>query len=129
MTMRFELSDGVVGVRRYQIGDAADVFAAASESIGDINPWMEWAHPGYALREAEEWVAHAAGSWGGGSEYPMVVAEADTGRLLGPSGLNKIDTQHGAANLGYWIRSSEAGRGLATRAGASPTRRGPPSKV
>ncbi len=117
--MPFERSDGVVSVRRYEIGDARGVFEAASESIDAIYPWMEWCHPGYAFEEAEEWVGHAATAGESGtSEFPMVVVAAGSGQILGSSGLNKIDPLHRIANLGYWIRTSAEGRGFATRATA-----------
>ena len=37
-------------------------------------------------------------------------------RLLGCCGINQINKEHPLANLGYWVRSSETGRGVATRA-------------
>ncbi|MFQ5529434.1 MAG: GNAT family N-acetyltransferase, partial [Gemmatimonadota bacterium] len=49
------------------------------------------------------------------SEYNFVIASAD-GTLLGGCGLNRLQHGHRVANLGYWVRTSSAGRGVATAA-------------
>ena len=41
--------------------------------------------------------------------------EVATGDLLGTVGVNSIDRLNRWANLGYWLRTSHWGRGLATR--------------
>jgi ribosomal-protein-serine acetyltransferase len=38
------------------------------------------------------------------------------GRVLGTCGINQINKIHQFANLGYWTRSSEAGKGVAVAA-------------
>lgn len=40
----------------------------------------------------------------------------DTGRYAGGCGINQISRINGVANLGYWVRSSAAGRGIAPAA-------------
>jgi len=49
------------------------------------------------------------------SEF-MFVMESDNGLYLGGCGLNRINSEHRCANLGYWVRSSRVGQGIATRA-------------
>jgi len=104
-----------VRIRRYEPGDAPLLFEAASESIERIFPWLEWCHPGYRLEEASEWVRRCATLWEEGREYNFVIVDS-ANRFLGGCGLNQIQRDHRLANLGYWVRTSEVGRGVATAA-------------
>lgn len=100
-------------LRPYAAGDAAALFEAARESIDEVYPWLPWCHPGYTLAEAEEWAGSRAALASTGQEYHFVVAGPD-GRFLGACGLNHINRMHRFANLGYWLRTSATGRGVAT---------------
>jgi ribosomal-protein-serine acetyltransferase len=44
------------------------------------------------------------------------VFDADSGNYLGGVGLNFVNRIHQCANLGYWVRTSQTGRGVAARA-------------
>src|SRR5437773_976393 len=48
--------------------------------------------------------------------YSFAVLDQSSGRFLGGVGINFINRVHQFANLGYWVRTSAAGRGVATRA-------------
>lgn len=113
--MTAQLTDGVVALRYYRPGDVAAVFEAVDESRAEIGAWMDWCHADYAPRDAETWVASQPVLRASG-DHPMVIVDADTDRLLGSSGLNQVNAIHGFANLGYWVRTSATGRGVASRA-------------
>jgi RimJ/RimL family protein N-acetyltransferase len=104
-----------VAIRFYEPGDAEALFAAARESVADVYPWLAWCHPDYALVEAEEWTERQPALRAGGEEYNFVITDA-AGRFLGGCGLNQLNALHRTANLGYWVRSSAAGRGAAPAA-------------
>jgi ribosomal-protein-serine acetyltransferase len=105
-----------IGIRRYQLDDASGLYEAARESIADIYPWMKWCHPDYSIEDSRSWVPLTVADWEAGVAYDFVVYDCDTGRFLGAVGINQINRVHDFANLGYWIRSSAAGRGLAPQA-------------
>jgi RimJ/RimL family protein N-acetyltransferase len=105
----------VVGIRRYEPGDAEALFEAASESVEHIFPWLEWCHPGYRLQEASEWVKRCAALWKDDREYNFAIVNKSN-RILGGCGLNQLRHEHRLANLGYWVRTSEILRGVATAA-------------
>ncbi len=113
--MRSSLSDGVVTIRPYEATDVDGLFEAAAESIADISPWMEWSHPGYDRSETAEWV-EAQPALRTRGDMPMIVIDAADGAVLGSAGINDVDPVHRSCNVGYWIRTSAAGRGLAVRA-------------
>jgi len=111
-----EFSDGIIGIRRYQTGDVADLFAAARESIVELSSWMQWCGPNYSLEESTAWVMSRESEWNQGEHYSFVIFDAATKQFLGSIGLNFINRVHHFANLGYWVRKSATKRGVATRA-------------
>lgn len=77
--------------------------------------WLPWCHAGYAPSEAEAWAGTQSAAFREGTQYEFAI-ESETGRFLGGCGLNYLDRLNRRANLGYWVRASESGRGVATRA-------------
>lgn len=110
------LTDGEIAIRPYAPEDAEALFEAARESIDHISQWLPWCHPGYSLEEAREWASSRRDAWNAGIDYSFVIMEARSGRFLGGVGLNQINTLNRFANLGYWVRVGETGRGVATAA-------------
>ena len=108
------LSDGAVRLRPYRPDDVDVLFAAARESIEEVNPWLPWCHVKYSRDEAAAWVHSRAEAWRTGTEYSFVIEDEATQQFAGGCALNQIDPLRLRANLGYWVRSSMTGRGLAT---------------
>ena len=104
-----------VAIRCYAPRDAAALCEAARESIEDVYPWLEWCHPGYEISESRAWIRHCRRSWEAEEEYQFVIVGPGDA-YLGGCGLNRIERDHRTANLGYWVRSSATGRGVATAA-------------
>lgn len=96
-------------------GDEKLVIEAIEESRAEIAPFGAWCHADYSIEDARKWVAMqlVSQSLGGISEFLVV---ADDGTLLGACGLNDVDFLNRRANLGYWVRTSMCGRGVATAA-------------
>jgi len=114
--MKDELTDGRVRLRRYRDEDVQALFAAATESIDHMRPWMPWCHKGYTMEESRQWVEINPVNWGKGSAYDFVIEDASTAAFVGGCGLNDIDLRNKRANLGYWVRASRIGEGFAPAA-------------
>jgi RimJ/RimL family protein N-acetyltransferase len=104
-----------ITLRPYALDDAPRLFEAARESIAEVYPWLPWCRPEYTPEEARDWVEKQVPLFAEGTAYSFVVAGAG-GRFLGGCGLNQLDPLHRRANLGYWVRTSAAGRGTASAA-------------
>jgi len=91
--------------------DAEQLVEAVHESLEDLHPWMPWATNHYSLDDARKWIEGTVANRDAGTAHEFFVCE--DGRHLGTCGVNRIDEANRQANLGYWIRSSQAGRGLA----------------
>lgn len=100
--------------RPYRLDDAEAVLEAVQESMVELQPWMPWCHAGYSLADARTWVETHAPPARPSAAFEFAIVSGD--RYLGGCGLNQIDAMHRRANLGYWVRSTETGRGVATAA-------------
>jgi ribosomal-protein-serine acetyltransferase len=105
----------ITGIRPYTAGDAPALWDAVRESHAEVFPWLEWCRPEYSMAEAESWCASRGELAASGQEYSFVISGPDGG-FLGGCGLNQINRVHRFANLGYWVRTSATGRGVATAA-------------
>jgi len=103
-------------VRPYEPGDAPALWEAVRESVVEVSRWLDWCHPQYSLAEAEGWIRSRDPLAAEGREYSFAIVGGDEGRFLGGCGLNQINRVHRFANLGYWVRTSATGQGVATAA-------------
>jgi RimJ/RimL family protein N-acetyltransferase len=109
-----ELTNGSLLLRPLKLTDSKAVYKAVRESIEDIAPWMPWCHEKYAIGDSEKWIEHTIEAWSNGAEYDFTIIDKKDGTLLGGCGLNNIDNNNRIANLGYWVRSSRKGGGIAS---------------
>ncbi len=77
---------------------------------------MSWCHPDFSVRDAEEWIAHCERSWEAGSDREFGILDATSSEVLGCVGINQFNRVHNFANVGYWVRTSRVGRGVASAA-------------
>lgn len=110
------LTDNVVALRRFHPRDVDALCTAARESLADLIPWMSWAHSAYSRDEVAEFVRIVGETWDSGRYYAFAITDAHDGMILGAASLSHIHPVYNFCNLGYWIRSSRRGNGLASRA-------------
>ena len=111
-----ELTDGQILIRPYSAADTSAVYEAVRESIKEISAWMPWCHPDYAIEETTAFIDSREEAWQSDREYTFGIFDASTKDFLGSTGLNFVNRVHNCANLGYWVRSSCTGRGVASSA-------------
>ncbi|MEO8399173.1 MAG: GNAT family protein, partial [Ignavibacteriaceae bacterium] len=103
-------------IRAYKESDIDLLYAAVRESIHELSVWMPWCSSEYSIDESSVWVKSRKKAWDEKEEYSFVVEHQKTGKFLGAVGLNHIDEFYRIANLGYWMRTSETGKGYSTEA-------------
>lgn len=74
--------------------------------------WMPWCHVGYTARESQDWIRTTIEGHITGTMFDFAVFDG-SGRYVGACGINQIRSSDRCANLGYWIRTSACGQGLA----------------
>ena len=111
------LVDGDILVRPLELTDALSLFEAVRESIPEVSPWLGWCHENYSIEETREFLRSRAEKSQGDEWYSFGVFDRRNGeRFLGGVGLNFINRVHQFGNLGYWVRTSAAGKGVASKA-------------
>src|SRR6185436_2917019 len=104
-----------ITIRLYRIEDARTLYEAALSSVTEIHPFMPWCHSGLTLEDTRTWIAAQIQAFENLKAFEFAIL-AEDGGFLGGCGLNQINDANRRANLGYWVRSSAAGRGVATAA-------------
>lgn len=110
------LRTGSLVLRPPSVHDIDALYQAAQESIQDLRCWMPWAHEDYSRSDTTSYVEAQPQAWQNGEEYSFLIQESGSSTVLGCCGLNRFEWINRRANLGYWIRTLAAGRGIATRA-------------
>jgi RimJ/RimL family protein N-acetyltransferase len=108
------LSDGVVVLRPWSDADVAAVAEACRDP--EIARWIDDIPAPYTRADARAYVAACRRGWKDGSLWAFAVTDAATGTVLGSCGIAWQDPAHGVAEIGYWVRAGDRGRGVATRA-------------
>ncbi len=98
-----------------QATDVDAVYEAVTASMAELHRWMDWCTANYCLDRARQWVDAQADARSEGSAFGFIIVGPEN-HLLGACGINQIDQTTGIGNLGYWVRSSAAGQGVATTA-------------
>ena len=114
--MRERMEDERLVVRAFRADDVEPLYAAVRESIDEVAPYETWCHAGYTLDDAAQYVGWWNEAREQGTAYYYAVEDASSGLLLGACGLSGYSAEHRHATLGYWIRTSWTGRGIATHA-------------
>lgn len=103
-------------IRPWQRDDAAGFRAAVDETLPDLKRWMNWAQdePG-TLAETEARLDEAARDFSAGVRWRYAVTDAETGAIVGGVSLHpRIGP--GGREIGFWVRASERGNGVASAA-------------
>jgi ribosomal-protein-serine acetyltransferase len=111
-----EYCEGSVAIRQFRPTDAPALLAAIRESIKELSAWMSWCHAEYSIADASTFLSTCAVSWQRGERYSFVIIDRKDETLLGSVGLSCVNRGHQFANLGYWVRTSRTGQGVASAA-------------
>jgi ribosomal-protein-serine acetyltransferase len=111
-----KLTDDTITLRPFEFGEENALHTAVHESLSELEPWMSWANEKYSDEVARNFITLTRAHWSSGAMYAFAIADAQTGELLGGCSLSHIHPVYYFCNLGYWVRTSRHGEGLAGRA-------------
>jgi RimJ/RimL family protein N-acetyltransferase len=92
---------------------ADELFGAVAESRIELERFMPFATDSESVAD---FVTRTRANHEAGIALELAIFEKASGKLSGVLGLNRFDPFTPKANLGYWIRTSMTGHGLATDA-------------
>jgi len=112
--LRFSLNAETFELRAPHPQDAVPLLDAIRESLPDLKRFMLWAHfPSTLDPEFQnKRIAAAREAYLAGADYVFHLWSDD--KIVGGAGLHPRALNPRALEVGYWIRSSYSGRGLAT---------------
>jgi RimJ/RimL family protein N-acetyltransferase len=114
MLSSIQLTDEDLLLRPFRLKDSAQLYCAVKESLKELKPWMSWATDEYNERTAREYITIARARWEEHTFYGFAITRADD--FLGTCTLSSIHPIYHFCNLGYWVRTSCHGQGVAGRA-------------
>jgi len=100
-------------VRRLAASDADLLLEAVQASLTELHEYLAWCKLDYALADASEWITYSQRAWLNASEYPLGVFDLACGSVIGATGISQINKANRIGNIGYWVRTSYVGRGVA----------------
>jgi RimJ/RimL family protein N-acetyltransferase len=97
-------------------GAGAEMALVVTQSLSHLRPWMAWAQEPPSAASAETVVRRMHADFIARRDlcFHLFARRADgsPGRLLGGTGLHRIDWTVRRFEIGYWIRPDAAGQGL-----------------
>jgi RimJ/RimL family protein N-acetyltransferase len=110
--------------RCWEPRDAPFLKEAVDSSLDELRPWLPWAlDEPQGLEEKVQLLRGFRGRFDLDESFVYGLFSRDESEVVGGSGLHRR-VGEGAFEIGYWIRSSRAGQGLATEVTAALTRVG-----
>jgi RimJ/RimL family protein N-acetyltransferase len=111
-------------VRCWEPRDAPPLKESIDSSLEELRPWLPWAFDEpQTLEEKVQVLRRFRGRFDLGEDFTYGLFSRDESEVVGGSGFHRR-VGEGAFEIGYWIRSSRAGQGLATEVTAALTRVG-----
>jgi RimJ/RimL family protein N-acetyltransferase len=114
--MKTTFSNENIRIRPYNSQDVEGMFDVVSSSVNEMIEFLPWVYREYSISDATYWVAGTKRNWESELQYDFVVEDIATGQFLGGVGLLGVDRAGKTADLGYWIRTDAAGKGITTAA-------------
>jgi len=103
-------------VERINVERLVDMHAAILESRQELFAQDFIPSPGFSMEELDAWTTAQTDLWENDQQYFFQIIESSTSQVLGMAFLNHVQRHYQMANLGYWVRTSRVGEGIATEA-------------
>lgn len=97
-------------------GDGKAVHEAVRDSIDELKPWLPWAQTVPTVEEAEARARLSRLEFLERKDLRLMLVYKESGRMIGGSGLHRINWDARRFEIGYWVHSAFAGQGYVTEA-------------
>jgi RimJ/RimL family protein N-acetyltransferase len=113
-------------LRPPRVDDAEAVIEAVEGSRTELTRWMEWAPFMRTVDDARRWAQRCVDAWDAPDsvDLPIVIIRREDGRFLGATGFHRANWAVPSIDIGYWMRTSEAGKGYVRETVTALTRVG-----
>jgi RimJ/RimL family protein N-acetyltransferase len=112
---RIALSGSRLSLRPLVLSDAEGLTEAILESVATVGRWTSWCHTRHSTSQSLARIGEFHSMWETRKGYEFAIFDT-LGNLVGGVGIDQIDWRNSSCNMGYWIRQSRQGAGLASEA-------------
>src|SRR5262245_52023876 len=109
-----QLMDTDITLRPFHLDDSVQLYEAVQESLKELKPWMSWATEEYTQLTAREYITITRTRWEERTLFAFAITQND--EIVGGCTLSSIHPIYHYCNVGYWVRTSCHGQGIAGRA-------------
>jgi len=107
-------------IRPPQLGDEIALNKAVMESHDNLKKFMSWAERPQSMEESAEYIRLSVDNWIlkklEEPWLPLLIFDKNSLELIGNTGFHHMNWDIPSAEIGYWIRTSQSGKGLMTEA-------------
>lgn len=104
-------------LRPFRRRDVEPMVDGVLDSIDELEPWLPWVHRRYSRADAMRFVRDSSAAWIEGRAHDFAIRYVDRpDHHVGNISIWPTSERERAGEMGYWIRTAEAGKGLATEA-------------
>jgi ribosomal-protein-serine acetyltransferase len=114
------IAAGDLVLKRWEPAWAEATAVAVRESLPELKPFLPWATDDYDVESTRSFIDSSSAEWDNGTAFNYAIFTAD-GEFAGAIGL-MTRMGPGVLEIGYWMRTSYAGRGYMTAAVEALTR-------
>ena len=104
-------------LQRFTRRDASTLDEAIRESLADLNQWLPWARLDYTTSDTTSFIRESIQAWKEERAWDYSIrAIEDPKRHVGNISFWTVSKLGKIAEIGYWVRSYDTGRGICTEA-------------
>jgi RimJ/RimL family protein N-acetyltransferase len=111
-----ELAGERVLLRALRDEDAPAIWEMVEASRAHLEPWMPWVHEHRSPEFSQAYVRRMQGKWTLREDFVMGIFREGDGRMVGNTGIHRIDWSVPSMEIGYWVRPEEQGKGYISEA-------------
>jgi ribosomal-protein-serine acetyltransferase len=104
-----------VQLRCWSPSFAEPMHFAVEESLPELEQWMPWAQEMPTIDRLHEVLRQGEADFHADRDWEYAIFDTRTDELMGAAGLHSTEDTH-SFEIGYWVRTSRTGRGIATLA-------------
>lgn len=109
-------------IRHSLPGDGPEVNRAIRDSFNELTQWMPWAETMPSVEVSETFARQSFAKWQLREDLTLPIFDWTGKTQLGATGLHRMNWNIPFFEIGYWVRSSESGKGYITEAVNAVTR-------
>ena len=102
-------------LRRFSRRDVDAIAQAVAASLPRLNEWLPWAHLDYQREDAAAFIRDSMQAWREGRAFDFAIRRPNQPEIhLGNVSIWHVSRLARIGEIGYWVRSDETGKGIAT---------------